>query len=98
MSFLSDSVGLNLFQVAWLVTASSRQLVWPQSLLCSLTGLRVNLGPSLLLTQVGRGLVNLVSFRDFLKLSRVVHLPVLMASLEHVIFQSQRKLLYQSLW
>ena len=76
VSFLSDSVGLNLFQVAWLVTASSRQLVWPQSLLCSLTGLRVNPGPSLLLTQVGRGLVNLVSFRDFLKLSRVVHLPV----------------------
>jgi hypothetical protein len=76
VSFLSDSVGLNLFQVAWLVTASSRQLVWPQSLLCSLTGLRVNLGPSFLLTQVGRGLVNLVSFRDFLKLSRVVHLPV----------------------
>lgn len=51
-SFLSDSLRLNLFQAAWLVTASLKQLVWPQSTL-QLDSLRVILGSSLLLRQAG---------------------------------------------
>jgi hypothetical protein len=64
-------------KVAQLVSASSRQLVWSQSL-GSLSPLKVSVQLSfclwerdshlLLLTLAGRGLVNLVHFRDFLKL------------------------------
>jgi hypothetical protein len=39
--FPSDSVDLHLFQSAWLISVSSRQLVWSQSLLCSWACLRV---------------------------------------------------------
>lgn len=37
----SDSIGLNLFQAAWLVSASSRYPVWSQSLPCGFDCLTV---------------------------------------------------------
>ena len=46
----------------------------------------------LLLTLAGRGLVNLVSFRDFLKLFWVVYLPVWRVLLQAGMVWSQRKL------
>ena len=77
---LQSNSGLN-FQSAQLISASSRQLVWSQSL-GSLSPLKVSVQLSfclwerdshlLLLTLAGRGLVNLVSFRDFLKLLSVL--------------------------
>ena len=49
-------------------SASSRHLVWYQSLPCSLARLRVFfVAQLLLLTFPGKGLMNLVSFRVFLK-------------------------------
>ena len=56
MSFSSDS-GLNHFQVVWLVSASLRLLVLSESS-SELT----------LLTLSEKGLVNLVTFMEFLKL------------------------------
>lgn len=63
VSFPSVSVGLNLFQVAY--WSQSHFVAW----LCSSE--RDSL--LLLLTLVRRGLVNLVSFREFLKLFQVVY-------------------------
>lgn len=48
----------------------------------------------LLLTLLGRGLVNLLSFRDFWKLSWVVYLLAQRGSLQVAMFRSWRKLLY----
>lgn len=72
------SVRLDLFQAAQLVSAPSKQLVWSQSRRWSLSCLRVYCVaqlPSiwrglsvLLLALPGRGLVNLVSFRDLMRL------------------------------
>jgi hypothetical protein len=82
--FPGASVGLNFFQAALLALASSRQLVWSdsslqlsllESLLCCLALLFLGDTQCLLLTLSGQGLVNLVSFRDFLKLLWVGYLP-----------------------
>ena len=52
----SDLVGLNLLQVSRLISASSRQLVWSQSRLCSLACFTVTLSSlSCLYTIVGGG-------------------------------------------
>lgn len=60
-------VGLILFQATLLVSASSKQLVWCQSLLCRYACLRVTLSFFCLLLERG-AIVSLVSFRNFLKL------------------------------
>ena len=80
VSFPSDS-GLNLFQAAWPVSVASRQLVWSLSLFTDLlprafldssasifAAPREEEAELFLLMLSGRGLVNLVSFRDFLQL------------------------------
>ena len=41
VSFPGAKVALNFSQAAWLVSASSRQLVWSQSLLCGLSCLSI---------------------------------------------------------
>ena len=41
MSCPGAKVALNFSQAAWLVSASSRQLVWSQSLLCGLSCLSI---------------------------------------------------------
>lgn len=70
VSFPGASVGLNLIPVILLDSASSRQLVWSVSLLCSLACLRGTLSvQTFSITVAGQGLLNLISFRDFLKLS-----------------------------
>lgn len=59
MFFPSDLVVLNFFQIAGLISVSSLQLGLSEK-------------DSLLLTMEGRGLVNLISFRNFLEVSPVV--------------------------
>lgn len=61
---------LNVFQAAKLTSAFSRQLIWSQGFLCSLSCMRVTLKSPVYSWR--RGLVNLVSFGDFLKLVWVV--------------------------
>ena len=76
MFFLGASFGLNLFQVDQLVSASSRELLVSESslqlfsserLLCSSASQSERDSQLLLLTLARRGVVNLVSFRNFLK-------------------------------
>ena len=58
------SVDLNLCKAGWLVSAASVRLVWSQHLLVSASfGLQL----AFFILREG-GLLNLVSFRDFLKL------------------------------
>lgn len=66
VSLPHDSVGSNHFQEVPLVSDSPRQLGWFWGLLCILAFWEW-VSAVLLLTQQGRGLVNPVSFRDFLK-------------------------------
>lgn len=57
-SFAGNSVGLNLVQAAQLVFASSRPIVWPESL--QLVCLRVTLGSLYCLLWQGQRSLNLV--------------------------------------
>lgn len=72
VSFPGSSVTLNLCQVAPLGSGLSGSWLGLShlSLVCSIVPLRL-----LLFTLAGRGLVNLLSFRDFLKLFWVVYFP-----------------------
>lgn len=66
-NFLSRClIGLNHFQEAQIVSASFYQLAWSQFRLLLLQAIII---------LAGRGRVNLVGFRDFLKLFRVVYVP-----------------------
>lgn len=80
----SDSVALILFQEDQLLSASSRQLVWPQSflwnslfesLICNLACLSMTPGSIIAYFDTERVLLSLVSFGNFLKLLCVVYLP-----------------------
>ena len=53
VSFPGALVDLNLFQPAWLASASSRLLVWFQNLLCHVASLRRTLNFHCLLWQEG---------------------------------------------
>lgn len=87
-------------QFIWLVSVLSRYLSWSKTLQAALC-LRIFL-PHLylychlkvtLLQFTLAGLVNLVSFRDFLKLFRVVYILAQWVSLLNEMFQSHKKLL-----
>ena len=73
--FSRCSAALNLFQAGG-VGLESLQFGLFESLLCSLALWFVRDLQLLLRTLTGCGLVNLVSFRDFLKLFQVVYLPI----------------------
>lgn len=88
MSFSRVS-GLKLFQAYQLVSASSKQLSWSQSLkiflprvfLAALFCKSQRNSQSLLLALALSGLVNLVSFKDFGQLFRVLYLSALIREL-----------------
>ena len=71
--FPDVSVSLNLFRAAQLVSASYRQLDWTQRVFLQLFHVRVFFTAQLSFSLeghsafIGRNLVNLVSFSDFLK-------------------------------
>lgn len=66
----NESVGLNLFHVPKLVSSFSSQLVWSQSLLYSFACVMVTLSSVYYLLMDRRGLGNLVSFGNLLKIFR----------------------------
>lgn len=88
-------MGLNLFKAAQLVSASFKQMDWSQSSLCNLAGLRVTLR-NLACLLLRRGLVNLLSFRNFLKLFEFAFLLKEFPSYKIEHFQSGRKLLHST--
>lgn len=79
MSFPSALINLIFFQTTWLISASSRHLVWTWRLLSACFILEFSIQLSFLQSEsnsqfwlfnmAGRSLVNPVSFRNFLKLS-----------------------------
>lgn len=100
--FPSISAVFNLFREAWFISTSSRQLLctvyWVESLLFSLAYLRTTFSSFYCLLLGKRGLMNLVSYRYFLKLywafPSVLRLPG-----KNGMFQSQSKLVHKrSIW
>lgn len=82
VSFPGASVGLNLFQAAWLLSAFFRQLVWSQSSL--------QLG---FLVWEGRSAFIVETPTESFRTSQVVYLPAQGASLQDEMFISPKKLL-----
>ena len=105
VSFPSFLAGLNLLiQAAWLVSASSRQLVWSWSLLCNFVwesffaaGLSWVWRSSLFMFIPGKeGPSESRQFQGIPELFWVVYLPAQIASLQDGLFQSWRQLLHNT--